>query len=127
MRCSLVDIGCLLGNWFWSLPWWVHWGLVALAALALWGVLARVWSFAKGLGGWQAAAAAVGAAGLILAAVWPKAAHKVATDELFPHPDGEKPASVRTRRKSKELNATPWLRRPGETAAEWLERTTKTR
>ena len=124
MRCGL-DIGCHVLAWFWSLPWWVHLGLVALVVLALWGVLARVWSFAKGLGGWQAAVAAVGAVALILAAVWPKAAHKVATEELFPHPDGEKPRKVRTNRKSKELNATPWLRQPGETAAEWLERTTK--
>lgn len=122
MRCGL-DIGCHILAWFWALPWWVHWGLVALAVLALWGLLARVWSFAKGLGGWQAAVAAVGAVALILAAVWPKAAHKVATEELFPHPDGEKPRKVRTKRKSKNLNATPWLRQPNETAAEWQERT----
>jgi hypothetical protein len=115
-------------NWFWGLAWWVHWGLVALAVLALWGVLARVWSFAKGLGGWQAAVAAVGALGLILAAVWPKAARKVATEELFPHPDGEKP---RPRAKAKKRKPDPmredWLRRPNETAAEWQERVSKTR
>jgi hypothetical protein len=127
MRCGF-DIGCHVLNWFWSLPWWVHWGLVALAVLALWGVLARVWSFAKGLGGWQAAVAAVGALGLILAAVWPKAARKVATEELFPHPDGEKP---RPRAKAKKRKPDPmredWLRRPNETAAEWQERVSKTR
>ena len=59
MRCNLLDVGCYVLAWFWDLPWWVHWGLVALAALALWGVVARVWSFAKGFGGWQAAVAAV--------------------------------------------------------------------
>lgn len=99
MKCGL-DITCQLVAWFWSLPWWVHWGLVGCAVLALWGIAARLWSFAKGIGGWQAAIAAVGALGLILLAVWPKAAHKVATDEIFPHPD-ELPPVPAPRRKRK--------------------------
>lgn len=69
MKCGF-DITCHVANWFWSLPWWIHWGLLACVVLALWGVGARLWSIAKGFGGWQAATAAVGALALILAALF---------------------------------------------------------
>lgn len=116
MRCGLVDIPCQLLAWFWALPWWVHWGLAACFVLALWGIVARLWSFAKGIGGWQAALAAVGALGLLLAAVWPRKARQVATDDLFPHPDGEKPIP----RKKKP----PVLRKSRETVQDWFKRST---
>lgn len=68
MRCGF-DITCVMLNWFWGLPWWVHWGLLGCLVLALWGVGLRLWSIAKAFGGWQAAVAALGAAALIGAAL----------------------------------------------------------
>lgn len=90
--CGL-NISCILRDWFWSLPWWVHWGLLICLVLALWGILARLWSLAKAFGGWQAAVAAVGAAGLILAALFLRRPPVPPTsDDIWPHPDDPKPA-----------------------------------
>jgi hypothetical protein len=110
MKCGF-EVTCHLMNWFWSLPWWVHWGLLICLVLALWGVLARLWNVAKAFGGWQAGVAAVGAGALLLAALWPRKGKDkpVETDEIFPHPDKPK--------------KDPWLRQPGETVADWWERT----
>ena len=68
-------------------------------------------SVAKAFGGWQAGVAAVGAGALLLAALWPRKGKgkPVETDEIFPHPDKPK--------------KDPWLRQPGETVADWWERT----
>lgn len=112
--CGL-DVGCHLWAWVGTWPWWVHAGLGLMALLALWGALERVWNLAKGIGGWKAALGAVGALVLILAAVWPRKARSVATDEIFPDPD-PKPVRV-VRRKA---------RRPQhrETVQEWFRRAT---
>lgn len=112
MRCGL-EITCHLMKWFWALPWWVHWGLLVCLILALWGIGARLWSVAKAFGGWQAGVAAIGAASLLLAALWPRRGKPVDTDEIYPHPD--KP-------KAKKKPSKPWLRQPGETVSDWWDR-----
>lgn len=101
MKCGLVDIPCQLWAFVLSWPWWVHAGLFLCLALALWGIGVRLWGFAKGIGGWQAALAAVGALGLVLVAVWPRKGNEVATEDLFPHPDGEAPRPRPAARKRK--------------------------
>lgn len=111
MRCGF-DITCVMLNWFWSLPWWVHWGLVACVVLALWGVMARLWSIAKAFGGWQAATAAMGAVALILAALFLRTKPKpepVETDPDFAPPI--------PRRKPKPAKHR-------ETVADWFKRVT---
>ena len=115
MKCGF-DVGCLALRWFWSLPWYIHWGLLICLVLALWGVLARLWTVAKAFGGWQAGVAAVGAGALLLAALWPRKGKPVETDEIFPHPD--KP-------KKPKASSGPLTRMPGETVADWWERQSK--
>lgn len=114
MRCGLVDIPCHLWAFILSWPWWVHAGLFLCLALVLWGVGARLWSFAKGVGGWQAALGAVGALGLVLVAVWPRRGEQVATEDMFPHPDGEKkPAPLPQAKKKRKPRPTIFNMRPG--------------
>lgn len=114
MRCGF-DITCILFRWFWLLPWWVHWGLLACLFLALWGVAARLWAIAKAFGGWQAATAAVGAAALILAAIFLRTKPK--PDPVDDDPDFAPPVP---RRKPK-VKPAPKHR---ETVSDWFKRMT---
>lgn len=60
---------------------------------------------------------------LNLLRLWKRVGPADEHEQIVPGPDAAPP--VRTKRKGKELNDTPWLRQPGETAVDWLERTSK--
>ncbi len=132
--CDLLDVACHIQSAAWE--WWaeVTWlnkvlivlGIVGLIASACMGILRLV----KSVAGWPGVAAALLVLlGLVLA--------------ILPKPPKGKPGDggdTRSkkgpfkfgveRRKAatgKPLNETPWLRQPGETAADWLERTTTAR
>lgn len=111
-----------LWDWFVSWPWYAHLALAVGVILFLWGALAGLYSFASKLGGWKAGVGALIALGGVAAALWPRKRKPDA--DPYPHPDGE-PLHPRKRKAADE--GKDWLRRPVETAAEWLERTTKTR
>lgn len=57
---------------------------------------------------------------LNLLRLWKRVRPAEEHEQIAAGPDIAPP--VRTERKSKNLNSTPWLRQPGETAAEWQER-----
>ena len=57
---------------------------------------------------------------LNLLRLWKRVGPADEHEQIAAGPDTAPP--VRTPRRSKVLNSTPWLRQPGETAAEWQER-----
>lgn len=139
MKCALLNIGCHLQSAVWE--WWANIGLlnkfliiagiVGIIVSASMGILRLV----KQIGGWPGVIAALALILGVVLAVLPKPPKKA--DDFTGEVSGDDAKGpfrfgadrkVRTPRKSKATAASKnWLRRPGETSADWLERTTKTR
>ena len=138
MSCSLLDIGCHVQSAAWE--WWSDVGVLN-KVLIVGGVLALVlgvsWSLltmVKRVGGWPAVLGAVAVIVGVVLALLPRKPKGVVATEQFPddHPDtkgGPFQFGVERKKKAaKKSKATDdSQRRPGENAAEWQERVSKTR
>lgn len=144
MNCGLLDLPCHAKSF--AIDWWL--GLPLLVQIAIlvgigfmaWGMIERVIAGVRWVGeiihrfgGWKAvvgaAVAALAIVVSIVVALWPKK-HDDFTGEVS-GVDAKGPFRFGVDRKKVKIKkrgaAKPWERQPGENAAEWQERLSKTK